>query len=116
MLDRIPQRLDRSPHFRLVRRLYHRHERLGLFAFFFGGVAWDALTLRRIDAWFDNLVLLGYLLVLAGIYFLPTLTFFVFFLPVVLGAMAYGVFFLSGLANLGVVGGMLYYLKQRRVL
>ncbi len=53
---------------------------------------------------------------LAGIYFLATLTFFVFFLPVVLGAMAYGVFFLSGLANLGVVGGMLYYLKQRRVL
>lgn len=58
----------------------------------------------------------AYLLVLAGIYFLATLTFFVFFLPVVLGAMGYGVFFLSGLANLGVVGGMLYYLKQRRVL
>jgi len=33
-------------------------------AFFLGGVTWDALTLRRIDAWLDNLILLGYLLIL----------------------------------------------------
>lgn len=197
MLDQFTQRLDRSPRFRWLRRLYRRHERLGLVAFFFGGVTWDAVTLRRIDAWFDNLFLLGYLLVLGavvvlaildrhgrlhhprlrqlqpwfppmiqflagalfsayviyyaqsvswassiflvvlvgllvanefiwgrafneylliGIYFLATLTFFIFFLPVVLHAMGYGVFFLSGLVSLGVVGGMLYFLKRRAVL
>lgn len=33
-------------------------------AFFLGGVTWDALTLRRIDAWLDNLLLLSYLLIL----------------------------------------------------
>jgi len=197
MLDAIPRRLERSPRFRLLRRLYHRHQYVGPTAFFFGGVAWDAATLRRIDAWFDNLFLLAYLIVLGtlvvlaildrhdrlqhprlrrlrpwfapaiqflagalfsayviyyaqsvswassiflvvligllvanefvwerafnlymliGIYFLATLTFFIFFLPVVLGTMGYGIFFLSGLVSLGVLGGMLYYLRRRAVL
>lgn len=190
------QRLGRHPRFRLLRRWYHRHERLGAAVFFFGGVAWDAATLRRIDAWFDNLILLGYLLllgvlialalldrngrlpprfrrssawfppaiqflmgalfsayviyyaqsvswassiflvvligllvanefiwkrafnlyVLIGIYFLATLTFFIFFLPVALGTMGYGVFFLSSLISVGVVGGLLRALVRRDVL
>jgi hypothetical protein len=56
--------LQQNARFRLLRRFYRRHENLGPPLFFFGGVTWDALTLRRIDAWFDNIFLLGYLALL----------------------------------------------------
>jgi hypothetical protein len=46
---------------------YERHKRLGPPLFFFGGVVWDALTLRRTDAWIDNVLLLMYLIVLGGV-------------------------------------------------
>jgi hypothetical protein len=197
MLDQLADRLGQSPYFRLLRRWYYRNERIGLIAFFVGGVTWDATTLRRIDAWFDNLFLLGYLLILGaltvlaildqngrlrhpklqrlrpwfppiiqfvagalfsayvvyyaqsvswassiflivlvgllvanefiwarafnlyvliGAYFLATLTFFIFFLPVLFGAMGYGMFFLSSLISMGVVGGMLYYVRREAAL
>lgn len=197
LLGRLQQSLAQNPRFRLARRLYRRHAYAAPAVFFFGGVGWDAATLGRIDAWFDNLFLLGYLgllgalvvgsildrhgrlrhprlqalrpwfppavqfltgalfsayviyyaqsatwtnalflLVLAGllvanefiwrrafnlyallgIYFLATLSFFIFFLPVLLGMMGYGVFLLSGLVSLVVVGGLLYVLHRRGVL
>ena len=56
------------------------------------------------------------LYVLLGIYFLATLSFFIFFLPVLVGTIGYGIFLLSGIVSLAVVGGMLYYLKRRAVL
>ena len=58
----LQQRLEQNPYFRWARRFYHRHEGIGPPLFFFGGVTWDAATLRRIDAWFDNLFLLAYLI------------------------------------------------------
>lgn len=196
-LTRLHGALAQSPRFRLARRLYHRHAYAGPALFFFGGVAWDAATLRYIDAWFDNLFLLGYLFLLGtlvvlsildrhdrlrhprlralrpwfppavqfltgalfsayviyyaqsatwtnalflvvlvgllvanefiwrrtfnlyallGIYFLATLSFFIFFLPVLFGAMGYGMFLLSGLVSLAAAGGMLYVLRRNAVL
>lgn len=56
--------LNGQPYFRLARRFYHRHEAFGPPLLFLGGVGWDAATLRRIDAWFDNVFLLSYLLIL----------------------------------------------------
>ena len=44
-----------------------RHARLEPAVFFFGGVAWDAATLNRIDAWFDNVFLLVYLAALGAL-------------------------------------------------
>lgn len=41
-----------------------RHKKFEPAAFFFGGVVWDASTLRRIDAVVDNLLLAAYLLAL----------------------------------------------------
>lgn len=63
-IARLWHRLERNARFRLLRRFYRRHEQLGPPLFFFGGVTWDALTLQRIDAWFDNLFLLTYLVLL----------------------------------------------------
>lgn len=40
---------------------YERHDRYAPALFFFGGVFWDAATLQRVDAWFDNAFLLTYL-------------------------------------------------------
>ena len=40
---------------------YKQHERLVGWMFFLGGVVWDALTLRRIDNFLDNAILLSYL-------------------------------------------------------
>lgn len=51
-----------------------RYRRLLPVVFFFGGVTWDALTLRRIDALADNLILLSYFLVLGVALFLAVLT------------------------------------------
>jgi len=53
-----------------VRRVvgfYKAHERYAPALFFFGGVGWDAATLRRIDALFDNIFLLAYLIALGGL-------------------------------------------------
>lgn len=58
--------LDRSPQYRLLRRFYHRYERFGPPVFFFGGVTWDTLTLQRVGALLDNLILALYLLLLGG--------------------------------------------------
>lgn len=58
--------LHRSPRFRLVRRIVHRHAQFGPPVFFFGGVTWDALTLQRIDSWIVNWLLLTYLILLGG--------------------------------------------------
>lgn len=69
----LQQRLERNRYFRWIRQFYHRHERLGPPLFFFGGVAWDATTLQRIDAWFDNLFLLAYLALLGGLVMLVAL-------------------------------------------
>lgn len=41
-----------------------RHKRFEPASFFFGGVMWDAATLRRIDALVDNVILSAYLVVL----------------------------------------------------
>ncbi len=41
--------------------------------FFFGGVLWDVLTLDRIDAWLDNLLLLVYLIGLGALVIIATL-------------------------------------------
>lgn len=72
-LGRLVQGLVRRPHYRLVRRLYHRHETLAPLLLFFGGVTWDALTLQRVGALLDNVVLGGYLLLLGGAIGLPLL-------------------------------------------
>jgi hypothetical protein len=50
-----------------------RYEQYTPPVFFFGGVLWDALTLRRIDAWFDNLLLFLYLLLLGGLIVMASL-------------------------------------------
>lgn len=53
--------------------LYQRYEYAGAAAFFFGGVAWDAATLTRIDLWVDNGFLLAYLLALGALLCVATL-------------------------------------------
>lgn len=66
----LPSRLQRLQQSALVQRpltFYERHERFAPLLFFFGGVTWDAATLRRIDAWFDNVFLLVYLAALGGL-------------------------------------------------
>jgi len=67
------RRLEERPRYRLLRRLYTRHEHAAPPLFFFGGVTWDALTLRRIDALFDNLILGVYLVLLGGFVVLAAL-------------------------------------------
>ena len=56
---------DRARQSTFVQRplgFYRRYERFMPALFFFVGVTWDALTLRRIDALVDNVLLLSYLL------------------------------------------------------
>ena len=67
------ERLSQSPHYRLARRIYTRNEHLVPPALFLGGVGWDATTLRRIDALFDNIILGVYLLLLGGFVVLTAL-------------------------------------------
>mgnify|MGYP002629133487 CR=1 FL=1 len=43
---------------------YQKNERLFGWFFFLGGIVWDALTLRRIDNFLDNAILLAYLVIL----------------------------------------------------
>lgn len=66
LLGRLMRRLARSPWYRLARRWYHRHEALAPPLLFFGGVTWDVLTLQRIGALLDNVVLGLYLFLLGG--------------------------------------------------
>lgn len=54
-------RFSESLFFERCTGFYRRHERYAPALFFFGGVAWDATTLKRIDAWFDNAFLVVYL-------------------------------------------------------
>lgn len=56
-----------------TRAFYHRHQRSAPIVFFFGGVLWDAATLRRIDYWVDNVLLLAYLVILGGLMVAATL-------------------------------------------
>lgn len=49
------------------RDLYEQYERIVAPLFFFGGVTYDSMTITRIDRLFDNLILLGYLLVLGAL-------------------------------------------------
>ncbi|WP_022835759.1 DUF2914 domain-containing protein [Salisaeta longa] len=65
-LSPLIDRLKRAPRYRLVRRLYHRHEHLAPPLLFLGGVGWDAATLKRIDAPIDDLILFVYLLLLGA--------------------------------------------------
>jgi len=65
--------MEERPRYRLLRRLYVRHEHLAPPLFFLGGVTWDALTLRRIDAPIDNLILGIYLVLLGGFVVLTAL-------------------------------------------
>lgn len=58
---RMWSRFSESEFFEWCVGFYRRHERLAPAVFFFGGVAWDATTLKRIDAWFDNAFLVAYL-------------------------------------------------------
>jgi len=50
-----------------LQQVYHKHERVVGFAFFFAGILWDAFTLRRIDNLIDNLILVSYLFALTGV-------------------------------------------------
>ena len=43
---------------------YKQYQRFVPAAFFFGGVAWDGATLKRIDSWIDSTILLVYILAL----------------------------------------------------
>ena len=47
-------------------QVYENNKRFVPATFFLGGVAWDSATLKRIDAWFDSLMLFTYLLVLGA--------------------------------------------------
>lgn len=53
--------------------LYGRYQKYTPVAFFFGGFTWDSLTLTRIDRLSDNLILLGYLVLLGMMIFLVNL-------------------------------------------
>ena len=66
-------RAERSPAYQRSAAFYERRKRWAPLLFFFGGVLWDVLTLDRIDAWFDNLILLVYLIVLGGLILAATL-------------------------------------------
>ena len=65
--------LEEQRRYRWARMYLHQHEHAVPPVLFFGGVTWDALTLQRIDALFDNLVLGLYLVLLGGFIVLSTL-------------------------------------------
>lgn len=66
LMGQLMEWLSHNARYRLVRRLYHRHEAVAPPALFLGGVGWDALTLERVGAWSDNVILGGYLVLLGG--------------------------------------------------
>ncbi|MFQ5572367.1 MAG: DUF2914 domain-containing protein [Rhodothermales bacterium] len=55
------------------------------------------------------------LYLLCALYFLAVYSFFIFFIPVVTKSMHYGMFLLGGVLSLGLVGGMLGYLRFKAV-
>lgn len=65
--DTILDRLQRRPRIRRLADFGARHRNLVAAAFFFGGFLWDLLTLRRADAWLDNLLLASYLSALTAL-------------------------------------------------
>ncbi len=65
--------LEHNRRYRWARRFLHRHEHAVPPSLFLGGVTWDALTLQRIDALLDNLILGSYLVLLGGFVVLVTL-------------------------------------------
>ncbi len=66
-MERLGQWLSRAPFYRKATALYTAHPHWAPAVFFFGGVAWDAATLRRIDNLFDLSFLLAYLLALGAL-------------------------------------------------
>lgn len=58
---------ENSPFAQRSLSFYQRHQRYVPALFFFGGVAWDSATLDRIDALFDTIFLLTYIVVLGGL-------------------------------------------------
>ncbi|MDR0310327.1 MAG: hypothetical protein LBJ21_01955, partial [Acidobacteriota bacterium] len=52
---------------RKCRNFYEKYEKYSATAVFALGFIWDALTLRRIDNIFDNLILLGYLILIGAV-------------------------------------------------
>lgn len=65
--------LEDNRGYRWARLSLHRHEHAVPPTLFLGGVGWDALTLKRIDALFDNLILGIYLLLFGAFIVLSTL-------------------------------------------
>ena len=65
--------VERSLVYQRAAAFSERRKRWMPLLFFFGGVLWDVLTLDRIGAWFDNLILLVYLMVLGGLILAATL-------------------------------------------
>ncbi len=54
--------------------------------------------------------------VLFALYYLASVSFFIFFLPVAFKVMGYGIFLVSCLIGLAIVGGMLFFLLKRDVI
>lgn len=73
-LGSLLQWLERNRRYRWMRRFVHRHEHAVPPTLFFGGVTWDVLTLQRIDALLDNLILGVYLVLFGGFVVLTTLS------------------------------------------
>lgn len=65
--------MEHNRGYRWARLYLHRHEHAVPPTLFLGGVGWDALTLQRIDALFDNLILGVYLVLFGGFIVLSTL-------------------------------------------
>ncbi|QXD14074.1 DUF2914 domain-containing protein [Rhodocaloribacter litoris] len=61
------RRARRLPPARRLEAFIARHRRSMPVVFFFGGVAWDLLTLYRIDAVFDNILLFTYLVLVGAL-------------------------------------------------
>ncbi|MFQ5708390.1 MAG: DUF2914 domain-containing protein [bacterium] len=62
-----------TPLLQNILSFYDGHKKSAPVLFFFGGFTWDSFTLKRIDRWLDNLVLLSYILLLGGLIVLVNL-------------------------------------------
>ncbi len=56
-----------------IKSFYERYKKYNPIAFFFGGFTWDSVTLKRIDQFLDNSILLIYLFLLGGLIILVAL-------------------------------------------
>lgn len=65
-VGRLLKWLEQNRRYRWARLFLHRHDHAVPPTLFLGGVTWDILTLQRIDALLDNLILGGYLGLLGG--------------------------------------------------